>query len=211
VLGAICLVNNLLACTRHRLPKASETAVKEAIAAATGKAVGAFYLTGGRSEIISLSWDALTDGAQYTVKAYTAPDRQPQPDLNAHNHEHEHEHEHDRGSRDASAAVLGLGSAGSQQPLHDGAVVLTQKPARLPRVVLACLGTARYRGIAISALESARDKFGGDSLVSLHLLTDNVSGVDPLFNPAYAPQVPFRSSFPRKIPPLQSLQVLSPL
>lgn len=166
---------------------ASETAVKEAIAAATGKAVGAFYLTGGRSEIISLSWDALTDGAQYTVKAYTAPDRQPQPDLNAHNHEHEHEHEHDRGSRDASAAVLGLGSAGSQQPLHDGAVVLTQKPARLPRVVLACLGTARYRGIAISALESARDKFGGDSLVSLHLLTDNVSGVDPTFNPAYAP------------------------
>ena len=127
-------------------PKASETAVKEAIAAATGMAVGAFYLTGSRNEIISLSWDALVDGMLYTVKAYTPPDPDPRPRFVAHEHEHR--------PREASAVGDALGSAGSQQPLNDGAVVLTRKPARLPRVVLACLGTARYRGIAISALES---------------------------------------------------------
>eukprot|EP00040_Diaphanoeca_grandis_P032287 m.195372 g.195372 ORF g.195372 m.195372 type:complete len:517 (+) comp32566_c0_seq1:789-2339(+) len=78
-------------------------------------------------------------------------------------------------------------TADSEQPRKIDGTVLTQKPATLPRAVVACLGTARYRYIAIEALKSAREHFGGDCLVSLHLLTDNVSGVDPEFNPSYAP------------------------
>lgn len=38
-------------------------------------------------------------------------------------------------------------------------VVLSDKAGRLLRVVVTCLGTGRYRGIAIKALESVREKY----------------------------------------------------
>lgn len=61
------------------------------------------------------------------------------------------------------------------------------KPARLPRVVLTCLGTGRYRQMAIDALQSAADFFGGDCDPSFHVITDNITGVPAHLNPAYAP------------------------
>jgi hypothetical protein len=68
-------------------------------------------------------------------------------------------------------------------------IVLSGRKARLPRVVITCLGTGRYRNLAIEALASARTYLGGDCLVSLHLLTDNVTGVAKEFNAAYIPCV----------------------
>lgn len=69
----------------------------------------------------------------------------------------------------------------------DSGIVLSGRKAKLPRVVITCLGTGRYRTLAIAALESARTFLGGDCLLSLHLLTDNVTAVDPEFNPAFIP------------------------
>jgi len=69
----------------------------------------------------------------------------------------------------------------------DNGIVLSGRKAKLPRVVITCLGTGRYRTLAIAALESARTFLGGDCLLSLHLLTNNVTGVDPEFNPAFIP------------------------
>jgi hypothetical protein len=68
-------------------------------------------------------------------------------------------------------------------------VTLSGKPAMLPRVVLASLGTGRYRSISLAALASAKEHFGGDSEVSLHLLSDDISGVDAVYNPVIAPWV----------------------
>ena len=64
---------------------------------------------------------------------------------------------------------------------------LSGRPARLPRVVLTALGTGRYRQMAIDAIESAVALFGGDCEAEFYVLTDNVTGVDPEFNPAFIP------------------------
>ena len=39
----------------------------------------------------------------------------------------------------------------------------------------------------MKALASAREHLGGDCLLSLHLLTDNVTGVAKEYNPAFIP------------------------
>jgi hypothetical protein len=53
---------------------------------------------------------------------------------------------------------------------------------------LSCLcQPPRYRELGIDALTSAAQHFHGDCTPSFHLLTDNVSGVDPLLNPKYSP------------------------
>lgn len=52
------------------------------------------------------------------------------------------------------------------------------------------IGTGRYREFAIAALRSVREHVGMDCLVSLHLLSDNVTGVPPEFNAKFAPYVP---------------------
>lgn len=46
---------------------------------------------------------------------------------------------------------------------------------------------ARYRSLAIAALQSAREHFGGDCHLSLHLLSDELEGVGKEYNPAFAP------------------------
>jgi len=66
-------------------------------------------------------------------------------------------------------------------------IVLSGKPARLPRVVCACLGTGRYRPLSKAALTSVKDHFGGDALVELHLLTDDLTDVEPVYNPRLTP------------------------
>jgi hypothetical protein len=43
--------------------------------------------------------------------------------------------------------------------------VRSSKQPRLPRVLIAALGTGRYRSLAIEALETANQKFGGDCTV----------------------------------------------
>lgn len=53
--------------------------------------------------------------------------------------------------------------------------------------MVASLGTGRYRSLAMSALDSAREHFGHDCRLSLHLITDDVEGVSQLYNPSYAP------------------------
>lgn len=58
---------------------------------------------------------------------------------------------------------------------------------RLPRVIVACLATGRYREIGMAALQSAFENFGGDCLPTFHLLTDNISRVPQHLNPEYAP------------------------
>lgn len=75
---------------------------------------------------------------------------------------------------------------GEHMVLSNG-VVLSGRKSRLPRVIITCLGTGRYRSLAMQALESARTYLGGDSLLSLHLLTDNTTGVAKEFNAAYIP------------------------
>jgi hypothetical protein len=53
---------------------------------------------------------------------------------------------------------------------------------------LSCLcQPPRYRELGIDALTSAAQHFHGDCTPSFHLLTDNVSRVDPLLNPKYSP------------------------
>eukprot|EP00039_Didymoeca_costata_P012567 m.181663 g.181663 ORF g.181663 m.181663 type:complete len:562 (-) comp15515_c0_seq14:2131-3816(-) len=71
--------------------------------------------------------------------------------------------------------------------MSENGVVFSKKPARLPRVVFACLGTGRYRDIAIAALKSAVRYFGGDCEPSFHLLSDNSTDVDEFLNPGFAP------------------------
>jgi hypothetical protein len=64
---------------------------------------------------------------------------------------------------------------------------LQEKVGTLPWVVVASLGTGRYRGLALDALKSARENFGGDCRATFHLVTDRPDGVDAHFNPAFAP------------------------
>ena len=80
----------------------------------------------------------------------------------------------------------GGGGGGGQSILPNG-IVLSGKPARLPRVVCACLGTGRYRPLSKAALTSVKDHFGGDALVELHLLTDDLTDVEAVYNPRLTP------------------------
>eukprot|EP00729_Bicosta_minor_P013666 gene13666-27205_t len=69
----------------------------------------------------------------------------------------------------------------------DRSVRVSGRPGKLSRVLIAALGTGRYRALAIEALETANKHFGGDCDASLHLLTDNIAGTPPYVNAAFAP------------------------
>lgn len=66
-------------------------------------------------------------------------------------------------------------------PDHD--VVRGGLPGRLPRVAVVTMATGDERTEGIVALYSAYKRFGGDCIVSLHLLTDDLAGVAGVFNP----------------------------
>ena len=40
---------------------------------------------------------------------------------------------------------------------------------------------------ALKALDSAYTHFGGDAIVSLHILTDDDNDIEPIFNPKLVP------------------------
>mmetsp|Transcript_25201 Transcript_25201/g.65771 ORF Transcript_25201/g.65771 Transcript_25201/m.65771 type:complete len:516 (+) Transcript_25201:266-1813(+) len=81
----------------------------------------------------------------------------------------------------------------ANQLLHTATanISVTQHPGgpvvRLPRVAMATIATGRYRALGIGALTSAALHFGGDCHPSFHLLTDNLTDVDPILNPVLSP------------------------
>lgn len=77
--------------------------------------------------------------------------------------------------------------ARSQQSTPSLQTAVAEGDIRLPRVVMATIGSGRYRDLAIAALESAVLHFGGDCIPSFHLLTDNTTGVASHLNPVLSP------------------------
>lgn len=195
-------------------PRSSEGAVREAIAMSIGIPVDRpFHLVDKVGVTTVVSASALTYGMTYTVRTYTEDhDAESRQSTTSHGAVPPAAAEHSAGetgtaetlalrsklarmardlemlrtscrpSREAKSPVKAVADS-----VRTGGPVLSGKPAVLPRVVLASLGTGRYRGIAIAALESAAEHFGGDCEVSLHILTDDVEGVDPRYNAAHAP------------------------
>eukprot|EP00037_Helgoeca_nana_P030268 m.372486 g.372486 ORF g.372486 m.372486 type:complete len:591 (+) comp28148_c0_seq3:361-2133(+) len=150
----------------------SDSSLKEAIAGALALPIGSFSLREGEVTV-SISPGSLENGGEYTV--------------------HEVKPSACAGKGRSDRAVVEHQVEGSFHDVHGdhgllkNGIVLSGRKARLPRVVITCLGTGRYRNLAIEALASARTYLGGDCLVSLHLLTDNVTGVAKEFNAAYIP------------------------
>mmetsp|Transcript_6635 Transcript_6635/g.17074 ORF Transcript_6635/g.17074 Transcript_6635/m.17074 type:complete len:653 (-) Transcript_6635:296-2254(-) len=175
---------------------ASEGAVRDAVAAAIGVTPDSpVALVDADGITVSMAASAVTDGAVYTVRSR----RDQGQGRHAAQDSHAALSDGVRPNRSAPCrcvdevfdlraqiAVLKRRLDVKRQRA-DGGVTLTAKPSALSRVVLASLGTGRYRGIAIAALESAAKHFGGDCEVSLHLLSDDIAGVDPLYNPSVAP------------------------
>eukprot|EP00038_Savillea_parva_P023365 m.40558 g.40558 ORF g.40558 m.40558 type:complete len:607 (-) comp5998_c0_seq1:4148-5968(-) len=153
-------------------PRGSDDALKEAIATSVGLAPGTFGLQEG-DVTVAISPGALTNGAVYNIRTIRTP-----PCADGQRSDHGVVEHQVKGSFHDEHGVHGL---------LDSGVVLSGQEARLPRVVVTCLGTGRYRKLAIDALASARTHFGGDCLLSLHLLTDNITAVPREFNAAYIP------------------------
>eukprot|EP00041_Stephanoeca_diplocostata_P006416 m.84305 g.84305 ORF g.84305 m.84305 type:complete len:601 (+) comp16351_c0_seq41:497-2299(+) len=156
----------------------SDDSLKEAIAGAIDLPPGEFSMQQD-GITIAVSSGAMQNGAAYIV------------------HKNKHFAGCARGSSDGHADIVHgvvakqvVGHFEDEHGSHgllDNGVVLSGRKASLPRVIITCLGTGRYRTLAIQALESARTYLGGDCLLSLHLLTDNVTGVDKEYNAAYIP------------------------
>eukprot|EP00041_Stephanoeca_diplocostata_P008622 m.127470 g.127470 ORF g.127470 m.127470 type:complete len:588 (+) comp17411_c0_seq10:276-2039(+) len=132
----------------------------------------ALRLHGSASTYVAISFGSLDDGNEYDIillpvaaPCVSTAMQQVQPG-------------HQHGKKDDPLLTGIVGAQG---------IVLSAKPAKLPRVVITCLGTGRYRPMAESALHSAKELFGGDCEPSFHLLTDNITGIDPMLNPAHAP------------------------
>eukprot|EP00040_Diaphanoeca_grandis_P037725 m.248889 g.248889 ORF g.248889 m.248889 type:complete len:636 (+) comp33866_c5_seq1:122-2029(+) len=73
-------------------------------------------------------------------------------------------------------------------------IIGTATAPKIPRVLIACVGTGRYRHLAVAALMSAVEHFGHDCVPSFHLLTDNLTSVPPILNPTFAPYRPWPES-----------------
>lgn len=178
----------------------SERALREAIAGALGVSLSTsaqVKLHASNGDSVAVNAAVLTDGAHYIVEILSDLAGDSSPRLPAAK----------AGDNSAELAVVAAerdtlrtaiaelrreqqhrvarGHGGDEE--KRGGVTLSGRPAQLPRVVLASLGTGRYRGIAIAALESAGKRFGGDCEVSLHLLSDDIQNVAEKYNPAVAP------------------------
>jgi hypothetical protein len=195
--------------------RSSEQAVRDAIAGSLGIAPGTpFNLVDATGAAIVVSASTLINGAIYSLRKSSAavaaagptaaavpatsaaPVSQAGADHSQNMEVNALRAQLARVTHDLELLRIAYNRASNaQQPLpaaaaaerRSGGPVLSGKPAALPRVVLASLGTGRYRGIAIAALESAAKHFGGDCEVSLHVLTDDVEGVDARYNAAHAP------------------------
>lgn len=159
----------------------SDTAVQEAIYMAVDIASDtgfALKSNGPRDPGVfaAASFDSLLDGERYTVITV------PAAGISTNVASTTNIQTHNCNNADPEARPQEL-----QGILGKSGFVLSAHTARLPRVVLTALGTGRYRPMAIDALLSAIDFFGGDCEPSFHLLTDNTSGVDPKLNAAHAP------------------------
>ena len=60
---------------------------------------------------------------------------------------------------------------------------------QIPTVIIASVGTGRYREPAIKSLLSANKYFGGDCMPSFHILTDNLTGIP---KPLHGHEIPYR-------------------
>eukprot|EP00040_Diaphanoeca_grandis_P014763 m.74992 g.74992 ORF g.74992 m.74992 type:complete len:587 (-) comp24724_c0_seq2:165-1925(-) len=149
----------------------SDGALKDAIAVAVDLAPNTFGLRHDKLAI-AISVGSIVSGETYHVHQLKSP-----PCSSAGGVDTGIEVQVSRGYHDEHG----------EHGLLENGVVLSGRKAKLARVVITCLGTGRYRTLAIQALESARTYLGGDCLLSLHLLTDNVTGVAPEFNPAFIP------------------------
>ncbi len=147
---------------------ASEQLVRETVSAAVGLPVGSFVLRDGDGMITGLAAQSLVDGERYSVEMI--PTKCPQDPAVAKAAE---------GGKNCDGMVNARDS--------DSKIALASFPVKVPRVVITALGTGEYRQMAIDALESVQKYFGGDCIPSLHLLTDSIEGVDPLFNPRLTP------------------------
>ena len=181
--------------------RSSERSIQDAIAAAAGLPSGSFGLvTMDGSEAVPMDAALLQPGGEYEVRRIQRqqPTRMGGGGSNSNNHDlplplpplapapaPDAEKRVAQGAGGTTDDSRAHGSAVVMEGVVDRGVVLVGRPATLPRVIIACLGTGRYRELAIGALQSARDKFGGDCRLSLHLLTDDIKGVGAEFNPAF--------------------------
>lgn len=146
------------------MSSSSEESVKEAISAATGLPPGSFTLRTGDGVIVTPAADLFVDQATYiaVLLARKCPSSVTSPPALL--------------ASDTKQKCL-VPARGSDDGLQ-----LSPMPVKVPRVVITSLGTGEYRAMAIEALETALKYFGGDCIPSLHLLTDDIAGVDPVFN-----------------------------
>ena len=159
---------------------ASERTILEAISASFNVPQSAsLHLTDKDGASIAVAASTLDDGAHYDLHINNSYD-EAHENIRAELKKVTAERDKLRQECTLSSKTEGRGHAQSE-------IMISGKPATLSRVVLASLGTGRYRGISMAALESAKKHFGGDCEVSLHLLTDDTDGVDPVYNPALAP------------------------
>lgn len=170
--------------------RSSTLSIQEAIAAAVDLPPGSFGLvTMDGTEGVPIEAALLQPGQQYKVRQLRTSQNDASPAAWAEAPS-PHLLRPPPPPPPPSQAAAERGARGGSVPVEgivDKGVVLSGRPAVLPRVIIACLGTGRYRELAIGALQSAREKFGGDCRLSLHLLTDDVEGVEREFNPAFAP------------------------
>ena len=158
-----------------RLPvTASDAAVKDAIAVGSGVAPGvSFGLVDVDGVITTASIGTLGAGSTYRIMK--VPDPIPRCDEG-------------KDARNQQPAVKKKRfRVGDNGILAEDGTVLSDKKARLPRVVITSLGTGRYKQLAVDAMESGVKFFGGDCEPSFHVLADNVSDVAPHLNGAEAP------------------------
>ena len=95
---------------------------------------------------------------KYYVKAIPGPSEQPDHHHADHaegaDHQHQHQHEHEKAVPTEPPVTK---AAMREDETHADGSVLTGKPPKIPRVIIACLGTGRYRALAITASRSHLD------------------------------------------------------
>eukprot|EP00040_Diaphanoeca_grandis_P014764 m.75000 g.75000 ORF g.75000 m.75000 type:complete len:592 (-) comp24724_c0_seq3:94-1869(-) len=152
----------------------SDQSIKDAIGMAVNTPISEFGLQRKHDEVfVAVSYHSLEDKTHYAIIPIRPSDNHGGTKCNSAAKEPAFQREqpgsHGKGIRNKKG------------------VTLSDKPARLPRVVLTALGTGRYREMALDALKSAAEFFGGDCVPTFHLITDNLTDVDPRFNVVHAP------------------------
>eukprot|EP00729_Bicosta_minor_P005382 gene5382-13354_t len=170
-----------------------ETTFRDALSVAIGKPLENVALHDSDGIAVVISSDAMEEGGDYELKTKCSSEMQSEAIAAAKIAAAKLASQRaERASEDAKANIDpaygdDTNNVAPTPDRREGAPKVEISPdqivPRLQRVMIVSYGAGDNRRGAEKALASAYKHFKGDCIPSFHLLTDNVRGVDKLFNP----------------------------